>query len=86
MVKCNVTKISNTLPAILVACPSSLESISPCYYSIIHTGVIPKASSASRIQENSSIFDFELTSSDMDKLTGFYDPPRHFCWNPEGVA
>ena len=48
-------------------------------------GVIPKASSAERVKENSEIFDFHLTEEDMETLSGL-DTSHHFCWDPTDVA
>ena len=48
-------------------------------------GVIPKASSAGRVKENSDVFDLKLSQEDMETLNSL-DESRHFCWDPNGVA
>ena len=52
----------------------------------IITGVIPKASSANRVQENSEIFDFHINEEDMTLLSESLDTLHHFCWDPTDVA
>jgi diketogulonate reductase-like aldo/keto reductase len=50
--------------------------------------VIPKASSAERIEENHNVFDFELSRDEMaelDDIAAEYPSPQHFAWNPEEV-
>ena len=50
--------------------------------------VIPKASSRKRIEENSKVFEFELSKDDMLELDGIsreFPEAHHFCWNPESV-
>ena len=49
-------------------------------------GIIPKASSAARIKENSELFDFQLSQEDKDTLNVSLDQSHHFCWDPNGVA
>lgn len=50
--------------------------------------VIPKASSAARIQANSRVFDFELDAQDLVELAALSQGgcERRFCWNPETVT
>ncbi len=43
--------------------------------------VIPKSSKKERIIENSSVFDFEISGEDMEKLDGFNENLRT-CWDP----
>lgn len=50
------------------------------------TGVIPKASSVNRVQENSEIFDFNISEDDMKLLSETLDTSHHFCWDPTDVA
>lgn len=52
----------------------------------ISTGVIPKASSVKRVQENSEIFDFNISEEDMKLLSETLDTSHHFCWDPTDVA
>lgn len=49
-------------------------------------GVIPKASSVKRVQENSEIFDFQIDEEDMELLNESLDSSHHFCWDPTDVA
>ena len=43
--------------------------------------VIPKSSKKERIIENSSVFDFEISEEDMERLDEFNENLRT-CWNP----
>ena len=50
--------------------------------------VIPKSSSRAHLDENSRIFDFELSACDMEVLHvlgGVDAPAQHFCWDPTNV-
>ncbi|KFM66407.1 putative reductase, partial [Stegodyphus mimosarum] len=46
--------------------------------------VIPKTSNLGRLKENMDIFDFSLTSEQMQKLDNL-DQQKHFCWNPDDI-
>ena len=46
--------------------------------------VIPKSVSPQRIEENASVFDFDIKEADMKKLDNFNENLRT-CWNPEKV-
>ncbi|GFX03745.1 9,11-endoperoxide prostaglandin H2 reductase [Trichonephila clavipes] len=46
--------------------------------------VIPKTSNLGRLKENMDIFDFSLTSEQLQKLDNL-DKHKHFCWNPEDI-
>jgi diketogulonate reductase-like aldo/keto reductase len=43
--------------------------------------VIPKSANADRIRENADVFDFEITTEDMQTLDGFNENLRT-CWDP----
>lgn len=45
--------------------------------------VLPKSETAERIAENATIFDFQLTDSEMNVLTAM-DKGRHYAWDPTG--
>eukprot|EP00743_Colponemidia_sp_Colp-15_P007098 GILK01007658.1.p1 GENE.GILK01007658.1~~GILK01007658.1.p1 ORF type:complete len:302 (+),score=45.31 GILK01007658.1:50-907(+) len=47
--------------------------------------VIPKSIRRERIEENSKIFDFELSPSEMESLSEL-NQEKHFCWDPNTVA
>jgi diketogulonate reductase-like aldo/keto reductase len=47
--------------------------------------VIPKSSNPARILENSKIFDFEISESDMDTMAEL-DENARFCWDPNEIA
>ena len=55
-------------------------------YLFVYIGVIPKTSVVERVRENHDIFDFELSSEDMETLVSLFPAPHHFCWDPSGVA
>ncbi|MFH1977885.1 MAG: aldo/keto reductase [Candidatus Aenigmatarchaeota archaeon] len=44
--------------------------------------VLPKSTHEERIQENSNVFDFEISEEDMKKLNSM-DENFRVCWNPE---
>jgi diketogulonate reductase-like aldo/keto reductase len=46
--------------------------------------VIPKSANASRIRENTDVFDFEITDEDMRTLDGFNENLRT-CWDPSNA-
>jgi len=46
--------------------------------------IIPKSISASRIKENSGLFDFSLGDSEVQSLN-LLDRNYHVCWDPTGV-
>lgn len=46
--------------------------------------VIPKATTRSHIQENISVFDFSISTSDMASLDSL-NQNLHLCWDPSGV-
>ncbi|CAH1785105.1 unnamed protein product [Owenia fusiformis] len=46
-----------------------------------HIGVIPKSTNPVHIAANIDIFDFELSSLDLQRLTEL-DKQHHYCWNP----
>ncbi|KAG8196598.1 hypothetical protein JTE90_014159 [Oedothorax gibbosus] len=46
--------------------------------------VIPKTCNLERLKENMDIFDFSLTSEQLQKLDNL-DRQTHFCWNPEDI-
>ncbi|KAM3918284.1 putative oxidoreductase YtbE [Leptodactylus fuscus] len=48
-------------------------------------GVIPKASSSVRIKENFNVWDFELSSEEVELLKGD-GTEKKYCWDPTGVA
>ena len=48
-------------------------------------GVIPKASSAKRVEQNADIFDFEMSEEDIQVLSSL-DENHHYCWDPNNVA
>ena len=43
--------------------------------------VIPKSANPKRIQENADVFDFEISTADMELLDGFNEDLRT-CWDP----
>ncbi|KAM8747626.1 glyoxal reductase-like isoform 1-T2 [Acanthopagrus schlegelii] len=47
--------------------------------------VLPKSSNPDRIEDNSRIFDFTLSKTDMDRLSAL-DCGQKFCWDPSEVA
>ncbi|XP_036967848.1 glyoxal reductase [Acanthopagrus latus] len=47
--------------------------------------VLPKSSNPDRIKDNSRIFDFTLSKTDMDRLSAL-DCGQKFCWDPSEVA
>ena len=47
-------------------------------------GVIPKSNKKNRIEENGSIFDFELSTDDMSYLNNL-DIHYHCAWDPCNV-
>ncbi len=49
-------------------------------------GIIPKTSSRERIQENCSIFEFELTREDFHDLESIVPSDHHYCWNPTDIC
>ena len=49
-------------------------------------GVIPKTVTVDRVRENCDVFDFELSSKDLEKLSTAFEHPHHFCWDPSAVA
>ncbi|XP_054719112.1 glyoxal reductase-like [Uloborus diversus] len=46
--------------------------------------VIPKTSNLGRLKENMNIFDFSLSSAEVQRLDNL-NRDEHFCWNPKGV-
>lgn len=46
--------------------------------------VLPKSCQPDRVQENGRLFDFELSDSDMAKLSAL-DCSEKFCWDPSSV-
>jgi diketogulonate reductase-like aldo/keto reductase len=46
--------------------------------------VIPKSATRARIEENSSVFDFSISDSDMAALDALNED-LHLCWNPTNV-
>lgn len=46
--------------------------------------VLPKSCQPDRVKENACLFDFELTDSDMAKLSAL-DCREKFCWDPSSV-
>ncbi len=73
----------------------SLESIADAYrktpaqillkWSLQHgTSIIPKASSKPHLKENLTLFDFEISSSDMVRLDQFHED-LHTDWDPSTV-
>jgi diketogulonate reductase-like aldo/keto reductase len=50
----------------------------------VGTIVIPKSSNKERIKENASVFDFEISKEDMDKLNSLSEGFR-VAWNPENI-
>uniref|UniRef100_A0A8C7WMZ0 Zgc:101765 n=1 Tax=Oryzias sinensis TaxID=183150 RepID=A0A8C7WMZ0_9TELE len=47
--------------------------------------VLPKSSNPERIEENCRIFDFELSKTDMERLSSL-DCGHKYCWDPSEVA
>eukprot|EP01138_Halocafeteria_seosinensis_P006905 gb/GECG01007063.1/.p1 GENE.gb/GECG01007063.1/~~gb/GECG01007063.1/.p1 ORF type:complete len:313 (+),score=40.45 gb/GECG01007063.1/:1-939(+) len=47
--------------------------------------IIPKSVKAERIEENANIFDFELTSQEVDAVKALEDGTRT-CWDPNSVT
>ena len=47
--------------------------------------VIPKTSTADRVKENAAIFDFQLSSEDIEAL-GSLNQNHHYCWDPTDIA
>lgn len=47
--------------------------------------VLPKSAQPGRVQENGRLFDFELTDSDMARLSAL-DCGEKFCWDPSLVV
>jgi diketogulonate reductase-like aldo/keto reductase len=46
--------------------------------------VIPKSVTASRIDENARLFDFELSADDMAAMAAL-ETGKKYCWNPDTV-
>jgi diketogulonate reductase-like aldo/keto reductase len=56
-----------------------------CKWCLQHnTVVLPKCSTTARLQENFSVFDFELTTEDMQTLDGLNDN-WHCTWDPTNI-
>jgi len=47
-------------------------------------GVLPKSLNPKHIDENSHIFDFQLSDDQMSRLSGG-DRSVHYCWDPSSV-
>lgn len=48
-------------------------------------GIIPKSTNAVHIAENMNVFNFSLTSEDLEKI-GKLDKQHHYCWNSFGIC
>ncbi|XP_072029323.1 glyoxal reductase-like [Amphiura filiformis] len=48
-------------------------------------GVIPKTQNLERVAENAALWDFELTTKDMERLSQLHRNTK-FCWDPSGIA
>jgi len=49
-------------------------------------GVIPKASSRGRIEENCRLFDFDLAGADLAHLESGFSSLHRYCWDPTFVV
>jgi diketogulonate reductase-like aldo/keto reductase len=54
-------------------------------------GILPKSNDPSRVKENASLYNFELTSVDMDCIDSIQSnnldgPPKKICWDPDIIV
>lgn len=47
--------------------------------------IIPKTIKASRLLENTKVFEWELTQADMELLDSLGTSNTHFCWDPTNI-